>query len=394
MNSTRHMLLGAFIALALALLGYYTLFLGETDLFGEKYEITVQFPDAHGLRPGDSVLVAGVRWGKVLTIDYMPEAREDSRIQVVAKLARPLTIREGHEISIRDATMLGGRLVVIEPGPSGGAQVPADAQLYGTVAGNPLDKLGDLVNENSASLTETLSNLNAFTSDIRTSQGLLGRVINDQEMADSFAATVANLEQVSEQMANSQGTIGKLLSDDSLYTKLSDIGTNLNKLIAEAREVVGEVREGDGLVARLLNDKEFSDNFAGAVADIRDLVAKVKAGEGSFGKFVNEDGLYDNAEKFSADLAVITGRLVEGEGTLGKLMTEDVLYVRIDEITANLAVFSAMLANEDGTVARLLNDDKLYDDLEKVIGVALKSLEEYREAAPITTFTSVLFGAF
>lgn len=388
------MLLGAFIALALTLLGYYTLFLGETDLFGEKHEITVQFPDAHDLRPGDSVLVAGVRWGKVHSIDYLPDAKPENRIQIVAALARPLTIRADHQITIQDATMLGGRLVIIEPGSPDGAALPSDTIFHGTVAGGPLDAISGLVEDNSKALTETIDNLNAFTSDLRTSQGLLGKIINDQKMADDFASAVANLQSVSEQLANGQGTIGKLMTDDSVYNKLSDVGTNLNELVTEIREVVGQARSGDGLIARLLNDKEFADDIEGSVSDIRELVAGLKAGKGTLGKLFTEEELYVNAEKFSADLAVISARLVAGEGTLGKLMTEDLVYERIDEITADLAVFSDMLANGDGTIGKLLNDDQLYEDLQAVINVALKSLEEYREAAPITTFTSVLFGAF
>jgi hypothetical protein len=36
----------------------------------------------------------------------------------------------------------------------------------------------------------------------------------------------------------------------------------------------------------------------------------------------------------------------------------------------------------------------LYDQVARALDIVTRALEEYRESAPITTFTSVLFGAF
>lgn len=387
MNSTRHMILGAFIAIALGVLGYYTLFLTEFDPFGESHEVTVYFPNANGLREGDAVLVAGIRWGKVRTLEYLPTEDSDHRIRVVANLSKPLALRQGNSFEIRDATMLGGRLLVVDPGPPDAPPLATGTEIFGTVSSNPLDALGELVNENSEALTETLDNLNAFTTDLRNSQGLLGRVVHDEGMADEFASAISNLERVSAQLAEGQGTIGKLLSDDSLYNDLKDIGTNLNTLIADANSMVNDIRGGEGLIPRLINDAELSDDVALAVTDLREIIAKARAGEGTLGKLINDSKLYD-------DLAIVSDRLANGEGTIGKLLTEDDVYEDLQKISDDIAALTDTLRNGDGTIAKLINDDQLYRDLQQVVGVALRSLEEYREAAPITTFTSVLFGAF
>ena len=39
-------------------------------------------------------------------------------------------------------------------------------------------------------------------------------------------------------------------------------------------------------------------------------------------------------------------------------------------------------------------DDELYQELRRAMGTVTRTLEEFREAAPVTTFTNVLFGAF
>ena len=39
-------------------------------------------------------------------------------------------------------------------------------------------------------------------------------------------------------------------------------------------------------------------------------------------------------------------------------------------------------------------DKGLYEEVQRALAILTRTLEEYREAAPITTFTSVLFSGF
>ena len=76
----------------------------------------MNFPEARGLRQGDSVLVAGMRVGRVRTLEFYPNRPRDQRIHVTLKLDQEIPLREDYEILIEDATLLGGRNVTIEPG--------------------------------------------------------------------------------------------------------------------------------------------------------------------------------------------------------------------------------------------------------------------------------------
>ena len=388
------MLLGAFIAAALLVLGYFTLFLTEFSFFGEQTEMRVWFPDAKGLRDGDAVLVAGLRWGKVKRLEFDPDQDADHRILAVASLNEPLVMREGYEIEIRDSTLLGGRQIVIDPGPAGGSRLPADAELRGKIAGNPLDALGDLVQENSAKLTSAIDNLEGFTGDLRNGSGLLSRIISDQQMADEFAATITNAREVSEKIASGEGTIGKLINDDKLYRDLTSIGEDLSSFFDEASALVTDARSGNGLLSQLINDGELAADVRSFVSDLRELSGGLRAGEGTIGKLLKDDAVYNDIERITKNLAETTEALNTGDGTLARLLRDDQVFRDLERITSNLAEVSESLNTGDGTLAKLLNDDELYQELRKVIGVALSSLEEFREAAPVTTFTSVLFGAF
>ncbi len=78
MHTNRHVLLGIFFVSIIALLAWYTLFKTDFSLLTERQQWSVRFAEAGGLRQGDSVLVAGMRWGRVesLTFDSSAEAHE------------------------------------------------------------------------------------------------------------------------------------------------------------------------------------------------------------------------------------------------------------------------------------------------------------------------------
>src|SRR5258708_28098627 len=57
------------LPISLGVLGYYTFVQSDLNLFGKKAELDVYFAQTNGLREGDSVLVAGMRWGKVKSLE-------------------------------------------------------------------------------------------------------------------------------------------------------------------------------------------------------------------------------------------------------------------------------------------------------------------------------------
>ena len=122
MTPQRHALLGLFFVLVFAILGWFTLFQGDVSLFRDPVRVTIHFEEAGGLRHGDPVLVAGLRWGEVESLTYDPEQPPQSRVEAILTLDQEMRLFGDHEIRIEDATVLGGKQLVIDPGePSTGA---------------------------------------------------------------------------------------------------------------------------------------------------------------------------------------------------------------------------------------------------------------------------------
>lgn len=394
MTNKSQLLLGAFFVVVLGILGYYTLFLTEFSLFREQHELIVHFPDADGLREGDAVLVAGMRRGRVATLAFDPEADRERRITVSLKLDSELPLREGFGIWIEDATLLGGKLVSIDPGPASGAPVSEGSQLFGSIQSNPLTGLGDMIAESRGSFSRILADIEAVTAEVRAGSGLLGRLINDQQLSDevsgglsSASQTFANLEQVTDRVNAGEGVIGRLVADQALADELSAVSTNLSELTADLRDSAADLREGRGTLGRLFQDEVLSSDVAEAASSLRDITGRISAGEGTAGRLVTDQGIADRFES-------ILTKADEGQGMFGQMLNDEELFAKLDQVAEDLSAVSAAVRSGEGTLGKLVMDDALYIQIQEALNVVTLSLEEYREAAPITTFTSVLFGAF
>ena len=394
MNNKSQLLLGAFFVVVLGILGYYTLFLTEFSLFREQHELIVHFPDADGLREGDAVLVAGVRRGRVATLAFDPAVDLERRITVKLKLDEEVALREGFAIQIEDATLLGGKLIAIDPGPAGGVPVAEGAQLFGAIEASPLAGLGDLIAESRGSFSRILADVEAVTAELRAGSGLLGRLINDEELSNevsgglsSASQTFANLEQVTNRVNAGEGVLGRLVADQELADEFETVATNLRDLTADLKVTAADLREGRGTLGRLFQDEVLADDVAKTASSLSDITGRINAGEGTAGRLVNDPEIADRIES-------ILVKADEGEGTVGQLLNEGELYAKLDQVADDLSAASAAIRAGDGTLGKLVMDDALYIQIQEALNVVTLSLEEYREAAPITTFTSVLFGAF
>lgn len=395
MNSSNHFVLGLFFIGVLGLLAFFTMGASDFTLFGDTQQLVVQFPEADGLREGDSVLIAGVRWGKVTTITYDPnEPDYDRRITIGISLDEPVEIREGNLFEIRDATLLGGKRLTIDPGPSDGAVLDTSMTFQGSVQLNVVEAAGELITSNSATITEAIDGIRDLVAGVQAGQGTVGKIFVDEEFATEVDRTVSgfadageNLAGLTEGLKNGEGTLGKLFTSDEIYVSLKNVSADLQALLAEANGAILDARSGKGTIGMLLTDEEVSADVKEAIASLRDIVERANRGEGSLGKFLVNDSIATNID-------TVIQRWVDGEGTLGALMSKNEVYENVDRITSDLAVVMETVRGGRGSLGKLIMEEELYFELVKAVGLLTRSLEEYREAAPVSTMANVIFGAF
>jgi phospholipid/cholesterol/gamma-HCH transport system substrate-binding protein len=370
----RDTLLGLVFGGGLVLLILGTIFLSELA-YGRTDAIPVVFETAYGLKSGDPANVSGVKKGYVKDVDLDQAAPRGERVRVKLELQRDVKIHVGYRIVIEQASLLGGRVVAIDPGdPTKELIAYDDANpLRGEVAKDPIKSITDLVEENRATVKEGLAAARDMFRAASSGQGIVARLLNDKTLADRVSKVVEDVDGIVAGVARGEGTLGKLFKDD--------------KIARDIESLTGKLDRGEGLLGRLISDHDLRDRFDRIVADIESTTSKISRGEGSLGKFIHTSEAHDK-------LTSILDKVNSSEGLLGRLISDKEMGDDAKEFVASARDIASTIRRGEGTVGRLVKDDSLYRNLERVFRSLGRSIEDAREAAPIATFSSVLFGAF
>lgn len=372
MSTQRQFLLGIFFLTAISILAFYTLFLTDFTLFSEPLTMDVYFSEANGLREGDAVMIQGLRVGRVKTLTYDSSQPADRRIKAVLNLNEEIELLENARISIQESTLLGGRQIDIDPGTFGGPPLTiAEGEvLKGVVQRNPiqaLSSIGDILTENREAVRNIVRGLDTIVADARAGRGPLGRLLYDEEMARDLSSTVSSISEVA----------------------------------ANSRRITDDINAGRGVIGRLINDEDLLETVRGTVMNLQTISADLREGRGIAGRLIYDEALADEVARAFQSFSNVAQKIERGEGIAGKLLSDPALGAKVESIlgdfqtaAADIRAVVAQFRSGGGTLGRLLMDQQLYDEALVAVRLLTRSLEDYREAAPITAFTGVLFSAF
>jgi len=368
---------GMFFFLGLVILGGLSLWVDdEMSVFGRGgnyYYITL--PSASGLQEGNSVWVAGIRAGRIVSVEM---SEKDVRIHFV--LREEFKLREDSVASLPAISMLtSGRNLALTMGTPGSPELEPKDEMPGTPVRNvkPVTSLDTLVEK---------------------ADGLFASLKDAGPAIKEAAESVRN---IARKVEKGDGTLGKFINDPKLYDDLVGAVAKLDAGLASFKKISARLEKGEGTLGKLLNDPKMYDELKGAVgnlnkgmASFKNIAAKIEKGEGTIGKLVNDDALYKDLREASAGIAKLAGKINRGEGTIGKLVSDPALYDELKDAARSLASVMRKIDGEQGTLGKLVNDDTLYLEASRFLREAREAVEDAREQAPITAFGSVIFAAF
>jgi len=343
---------GIFVLFGFAILGFLILnSTGDFNPFQKKLRLKVRLPTADGLREGSEVQLAGVRIGKVESVQLLPPDTEgDSKIE--ASLAvdsdlngRPITerIRTDSTAQLVAVSLLASdKLVNISPGTADGTPVSENTILEAknSISINNLTQTGD-------DLLQQINKLSVPANEIL-------------------------------QKANrGEGTLGRVVNDDSLYRNLDTTIAEAKTTIKQLQTTLDKVNTGDGTAGRLINDKALYENLNNSVIKIEAIASDIRAGRGTAGKLVSSDELYvdtraaiNELRSAVAKINTVLDDVAAGKGTVGKLFTDEKLYndasVTLDRVNAAATRIDSLIADAQagkGTIGKLVTDDSLFNNV-------------------------------
>jgi phospholipid/cholesterol/gamma-HCH transport system substrate-binding protein len=130
------LIVGAFVLVGIACLGYLSIKLGKLELIGgDLYEVDAQFNSASGLKPGAAVEIAGVEVGRVKSIRL-----EGDRAVVRLAVQNGTKLYTDTIASIKTRGIIGEKFLALSPGGGGDPLKPGDT-IRDTESGLDLEEL-------------------------------------------------------------------------------------------------------------------------------------------------------------------------------------------------------------------------------------------------------------
>ena len=388
-KARRDTLLGLVFFAGLALLLWATQELNGFSL-SERQQLNVDLVNARGLRIGEPVFVLGTQAGRV--IDVAVDARQaDYRVHVQLELDSALEFKEDAIIDVVDSSLLGGKIVNIDPGTEATASVDTNVHVFrGTASVSPLDSLGEVLNAegNKENLQEALAGIREFMDTLNNGEGSLSRFIEDDTLILDAEAFVASLRASAEAIEQQQGLLGRLIYDDTISTRADNI-------IADLEQVADRLTTTESVLGRLINDAEWADRIDKIIADIDVVTTGLTGTEGTLGRLINDAELGESIDTIVSDVELVTGKLNDPDsGLLGALINDDALLTDARQIFDDFAQITDQISNGEGALGRLINDEDLGRRVDELFRQVTRAIEDAREAAPIGTFFQVFSGAF
>lgn len=260
MDSSRKVLLGAFVVVGLFLFALGLFWIGDRrQLFSDSIELQANFENVSGLSRGAVVRVAGADAGEVLNIGVPLEPGAPFRVLFRVTADLQTILREDSVATIQTDGLVGNKFLQVA---SGTAAFP-EASPGSTIRSREPIEIGDLMqrlNELAQSGDEAVDDIRAgITRSVdallelnSATTGVIDRIGGEIEgIAETGSGIATNLSGIVEDVRGGRGSIGRILTDDSLYN-------DMRAAAAEAQEAIANMRA-------------LSDDFRAVSADIREM---------------------------------------------------------------------------------------------------------------------------
>ena len=289
------------IAITLIILGFN--FLKGKTIFKSGTFIYAKYADTKGLIVSNPVFVNGYQVGTIFDIEN--NSADLSQIVVSIKLNKIYQIPNNSVATIQD-NPLGTNSISIVLGNSKQFLKSEDtittapaASLLGDLM-NTLSPLGEQTKQTITELQKVLNNINTVLNDknksnfeviltnLTTTTDNLNKSMESiesmlQKQNGSIAQTANNLNSFTRNLSDNNKKINDIISNLDESTKQikdADLEKTIKEIHAAMKELsimLHNLNNGDGAVAKILNDKEVYQQLQGTIKSINTLVDDVKA---------------------------------------------------------------------------------------------------------------------
>ncbi|MBM4157006.1 MAG: MCE family protein [Lentisphaerae bacterium] len=171
---------------------------------------------------------------------------------------------------------------------------------------------------------------------------------------------------------------------------------DVSQIVSNANAMVARVERGEGSLGKLLAEDDVYNDIKAVTANLKSISDRIEKGQGSLGKLLADDGkIYQDIEVVAANLRKSSQDLADGKGLIGKLLSEqDTVYDDLRASALAIREITESLNRGEGSIGKLIRENDIYDETKMLLRELRATIDDFRETAPVTTFTSIFLGAF
>ena len=201
--------IGLFTFVGIMVLAFIIFFIGnKRNLFSSTFNVYGTFKNVNGLNVGNNVRFAGINVGVVEAITIITDTTV--RVDLTLNNSVEKFIKKDAKMSIGSDGLVGDKLIVISSGGVLSTQMVKNGDQLQSVAPFDADKLIAKLTGIADNAGTLIQNLASITGKVNSCKVSLGRLLNNDKMANDLDATV---KQAKTTMANVHKTTSTLNED-------------------------------------------------------------------------------------------------------------------------------------------------------------------------------------
>ena len=258
--------LGIFIFLGTILLILAIFLLGSKEkLFTSTIEIKAYFNQIEGLKSGAPVRLSGYDIGSVSSVSFANDA--SAKVEVKMRIVNDLKhlIRIDSEASIETEGLVGKKIVAITPGSTDAAEVASGGVIKSKTPMN-IAKIIEETESVMGYMKDLTKDFSEIFAKVNQGKGSIGKLVNDEQLYKSAVSVTQSADK-------SMNTITKRLdeiSDIIVNTSgsLKSIVGNVDATINDLRNILSNIKNGEGVLGKLISDKKMADSVSSVIRNL------------------------------------------------------------------------------------------------------------------------------
>lgn len=291
MRFTKEIKIGflAIIGIMMSVFSYN--YLKGINLFDKSRKFTISYEKVDGLSISNPVTMNGFKIGKVQKINFNPNNTRELLVDIL--IDNDVVFPKTSVAELYETGLIGGKAIAIIPDYENDSTIAFDGdQLKGVIKPGLTELVNQILPQVQLQIEAVMKNAEIVFKNINTlfdedtKQELRSSIEDFSNLTKSLSETS---NEISSLITNNSDNISFAISDfkkasnniksisESISSKeVSEISSNLNTLVNNLNSISKSLKDSEGTVGQLINDKSIYNNLENATEKLNILIEDIK----------------------------------------------------------------------------------------------------------------------